>query len=122
MIPNELTQDIKTRLATIKGQVEGIIKMLDSSDNFEKIITQFKAIDGGLDNAKNLFTDEVFRKILALKIVEVAEACPGNCGSEDKIELIRQKFPDLTIDEILKQYKEITEIGKNIMESKKENP
>lgn len=116
MIPRDLTQDIKTRLATIGGQVNGLIKMLDNEEDPEKIITQFKAVDNALDTAYNLLLDEVYRKALAIKIVEVADACPGNCGNEEKIDFIRTQFPKFKMDEILKKFKEITNIGERVKE------
>lgn len=121
MLPRELTQDINTRLATIKGQVDGLLKMLGKKEDMEKIITQFKAIDSGIDVAYNLLLDEVFRKALALKIVEVSDACPGDCGNEEKIEFIRKQFPVLKLDEIIKKYREITKIGEEVVEHKKKN-
>ncbi len=33
MIPKDLISDIKTRLKSIKGQIEGIIKMLDDGND-----------------------------------------------------------------------------------------
>ena len=33
MLPSDLTGDIKNRLKTIKGQVEGIINMLEGGSN-----------------------------------------------------------------------------------------
>lgn len=119
MLPRDLTQDIKTRLSTIRGQVDGLVKMLDNEEDPEKIITQFKAVDSGLDKAYNLLLDEVFRKVLALKIVEVVDACPGDCGCEDKIEYIRKEFPKFNLDEILKRFKEITKLGQKVDECKK---
>jgi DNA-binding FrmR family transcriptional regulator len=121
MIPRDLTRDIKTRLATIGGQVNGLIKMLDNEEDPEKIITQFKAVDNGLDTAYNLLLDEVYRKALAIKIVEVVDACPGNCGNEEKIDFIRTQFPKLKMDEILKKLKEITKIGERVKEYQKKN-
>ncbi len=121
MIPRDLTQDIKTRLATIGGQVNGLIKMLDNEEDPEKIITQFKAVDNGLDTAYNLLLDEVYRKALAIKIVEVADACPGNCGNEEKIDFIKTQFPKFKMDEILKKFKEITKIGERVKEHQKKN-
>ena len=41
MLPKDLTKDIKDRLSSIKGQVEGIIKMLDESDDPSQILNQF---------------------------------------------------------------------------------
>lgn len=121
MLPKDLTQDIKTRLATIRGQVDGLAKMLDNDTNPEKIITQFKAVDSGLDTVYNLLLDEVYRKALAMKIVEVADACPGNCGNEEKIDFIKTQFPKFKLDEIIKRFKEITKIGERVKEHKKKN-
>lgn len=116
MLPKDLTQDIKTRLATIRGQVDGLIKMLDHEEDPEKIINQFKAVDSGLDTAYNLLLDEVYRKALAIKIVEAADACPGNCGNEEKIEFIRTQFPKFKFDEIVSKLKEITKISDKVKE------
>lgn len=114
MLPKDLTQDIKTRLATIRGQVDGLVKMLDNEAGPEKIITQFKAVESGLDTAYNLLLDEVYRKALAIKIVEVADACPGNCGNEEKIDFIKRAFPTFALDEIIQKFKEISRIGKQV--------
>ena len=121
MIPRDLTHDIKTRLATIGGQVNGLIKLLDNEEDLEKIIMQFKAVDKGLDMAYNLLLDEVYRKALAIKIVEVADSCPGNCGNEEKIDFIRTQFPKFKMDEILNKFKEITKIGERVKEHQKKN-
>jgi len=121
MLPKDLTTDIKTRLTTIRGQVDGLVKMLDNEADPEKIITQFKAVDSGVDTAYNLLLDEVYRKALAIKIVEVADACPGNCGNEEKIDFIKTQFPKFKLDEIVKRFKEITKIGERVKEHKKKN-
>lgn len=92
------------------------MKMLDKEEDPEKIITQFKAVDNALDGAYNLLLDEVFRKTLASKIVEVADACPGNCGNEEKIEFIRTQFPKFKLDEIVSKLKDITRIGDKVKE------
>ncbi len=85
MLPDDLTKDIRTRLASIKGQVEGISKMLHEGKDPEQILNQFKAAQKGLDKAHYLLLDEVYRKALAIKIVNSVEACPGDCGNEYKI-------------------------------------
>lgn len=121
MLPKDLTQDIKTRLSTIKGQTEGLIKMLDNEEDLEKIIIQFKAVNNGLDRAYNLMLDEVYRKALAIKIVEAADACPGNCGNEEKIEFIKSQFPKFKLDEIVNKFKEIAKIAETVKKHNKKN-
>ena len=77
MIPKEITEDVVNRIATVRGQLEGIVKMINGDSDPDKILTQFKAATQGLQKAHHLLLDDVFRKNLALKIVEVMNACPG---------------------------------------------
>ncbi len=114
MLPKDLTKDIKTRLQSIKGQVDGLIKMLDDGQDPEKILLQFKAANKGLEKAHFLLLDETYRKTLAIKISETVEACPGNCGNEDRIEFIRQQFPNLKLDNLTEKMKEIAELKERI--------
>ena len=114
MIPKDLTKDIKTRLQSIKGQIDGLINMLDEDQDPEKILTQFKAAQRGLDKAHFLLLDEAYRKALAIKISETVEACPGNCGNEERIEFIRQQFPKLELDSLTAKMKEISELKRRI--------
>ena len=69
MLPNELTLDLLKRLASIHGQIGGIIKMVNEQKEPDEILTQFKAAQNGLEKAHYLLMDEVFRKSLALKLV-----------------------------------------------------
>lgn len=114
MIPRDLSKDIKTRLQSISGQIGGLIKMLDEDTNPEKILMQFKAAQKGLDKAHFLLLDEVYRKALAITISETVEACPGNCGNEERIEFIRKQFPDLELDVLTTKMKEIDILRKRI--------
>ncbi len=108
MLPSELTGDLKKRLSTVRGQIEAIVKMLDDEETDpEKVLIQFKAADQGLQKAHYLLMDEVFRKSLALKLVQVMNACPGNCQDAEKIEYLKQQFPTLAFDELASQIKEI---------------
>ncbi len=121
MIPKDLTQDIINRLNTLSGQIVGIKKMLDQGKDPDQILNQFKAVDKGLQKAHYLLLDEVYRKALAIKIVKTADACPGNCGNEDKIEFIRNQFPELELDDLTKKMKEITAIQERILHYNEEN-
>jgi len=114
MIPRDLSKDIKTRLQSINGQINGLIKMLDQDTDPDKILIQFKAAQKGLDKANFLLLDETYRKALAIKISETVEACPGDCGNEDRIEFIRKQFPNLELDTLTSQIKEIDALKKRI--------
>lgn len=120
MLPKDLTKDLKDRLSSIKGQVEGVIKMLDESNDPAQILNQFKAVNTGFEKAQHLLLDEVFRKALAIKIAEALESCPGNCGQEEKIAIIRTQFPDLNLYELTDKMKEIENIYEFLQKKKTE--
>lgn len=119
MIPKDLSQDIKTRLQSINGQVSGLVRLLDKGSDPEKILVQFKAVKNALDKAHYLLLDETYRKTLAIKISETVEACPGNCGNEDRIEFIRKQFPDLELDSLTEKMKEIDTLKAKLENYKK---
>lgn len=120
MLPTELTGDLKKRLNFIKGQIEGIVRMIDEGKDPDQILNQFKAADQGLQKAHFLLLDEVFRKSLALKLVEVMNACPGNCQDAQKIEFLQKQFPVLETTELTSKIKEINEISKRLAEYNEE--
>lgn len=113
-IPKDLTRDIKNRLRSVEGQIRGIVDMLSENKDPERILNQFKAAQKGLDKAHYLLLDEAYRKALAIKIAQVVDGCPGNCGSEDKIEHIHRQFPYLKLDELTNNMREISEIEKRL--------
>lgn len=121
MLPKELTGDLVKRLSTIKGQIEAIIKMMDDDKDPDQVLNQFKAADQGLQRAHHLLLDEVFRKSLALKLVQVINACPGNCKDADKIEFMKEQFPMLEFDQITTNLKEINAIDKRLEKHNKNN-
>jgi len=114
MIPKDLTNDVKTRLKGIKGQIEGLLKMLDEDKAPEQILIQFKAAQKGLDKAHYLLLDEAYRKTLAIKIVNAVDKCPGNCGNEDKIEYIKKEFPNLELNDLTSRLQEMKEIEERL--------
>jgi len=113
-LPPELITDIKSRLKTLSGQLQGIVKMLDEGRDPEAINVQFKSIDKGLQKAHLLLLDEVYRKALAIGIVKAVDSCPGNCGMEEQIEYLRQSFPTLTLSDITHKLKEIQQIKQRL--------
>lgn len=121
MLPKELTGDLVKRLSTIKGQIEGIIKMFDEDKDPDQILNQFKAADQGLQKAHYLLMDEVFRKSLALKLVKVMNTCPGNCQDAEKIEYLKDQFPMLEFDELTSKIKEINAIDKRLTQHNEKN-
>lgn len=116
MLPKDLTRDIKTRLKSISGQVEGIVKMLDDERSPKDILLQFRSVKSGMNKAEQLLLDEVFRKTLAIQIVKTLDACPGDCGNEEKLDAFRQQFPDLKLEELAEKMEEINALNQWLQE------
>ncbi len=115
-LPSDLITDLKNRLKTLSGQINGIIKMLDEGRDPEKINIQFKSLDKGIQKAHYILLDEVYRKALAIGIVKALDSCPGNCGNEEKIEYLQKEFPHLELSSISSKLKEIQAIENRIRE------
>jgi DNA-binding FrmR family transcriptional regulator len=112
MLPKDLTRDLKSRLNMLAGQLQGIGRMLDAENmKPDQVLVQFKAVTNGLSSAEHLLLDEVFRKGLALQIVDVVGACPGDCQDAGRIEELRQQFPNLSEGELTQKMQELREIG-----------
>lgn len=109
-LPSDLILDITTRLKTLSGQLNGIVKMLEEGKDPEQINIQFKSADKGLQKTHYLLLDEVYRKAIAIGIVKAVDSCPGNCGNEDKIEYLKNQFPNLELNELTEKLKEIQTI------------
>jgi len=109
-LPSDLVLDIKTRLKTLSGQLGGIVTMLDEGKDPQQINIQFKSVDKGLQKAHFLLLDEVYRKALAIGIVNAVDSCPGNCGNEDKIASLKNEFPNLALTDLTNKLKEIQTI------------
>lgn len=120
-LPSDLILGIKSRLKTLSGQLNGVITMLDEGDDPEQINIQFKSIDKGVQKAHLLLLDEVYRKALAIGIVNAVDSCPGNCGNEDKIAYLKNEFPNLALKDLTNKLKEIQIIERRLKEYNKKN-
>ncbi|MEX2565239.1 MAG: metal-sensitive transcriptional regulator [Cyclobacteriaceae bacterium] len=121
-LPIDLTKDIITKLKSIKGQIGGLTGMLENDIDPEKVLVQFKAVQKALDKSPMLLLEEVYRKTLALTIVETIDACPDNCGNEERIEFIRKQFPNLKINDSPKKCKKSQRSGSVLMPIRKTIP
>lgn len=121
-LPSDLTSDIITRLKTLSGQINGLVKMLEEGKDPEQINIQFKSIDKGVQKAHYLLLDDVYRKALAIGIVKAVDFCPGNCGSEDKIDYLKNKFPDFELKEVTEKLLEIQSIENRLKAYNEKKP
>jgi len=119
MFPEDLSYNVQKRLRSIKGQIEGIEGMLEEGRDPDRILEQFRAAREGLANAEKELLDELYRKALAQKIVEANEACPGDCGNEELIESLRERFPKMSEEELLESLKGVQDVVADLEERKK---
>jgi DNA-binding FrmR family transcriptional regulator len=114
MLSSKDKRIIKKRLHYIKGQMEGIEKMIDEDREPSDIHAQFKAVEGALQKAIYVVLDEALRSELAVKIVNVVNACPGNCEDAEKIKFIKKEFPNLDLKKVVQILPEINVIDKKL--------
>ena len=74
--------------------------MIDNERDADEIYTQFKAIEGNFQKTFHGLLEDILRKNLALKIVKVVNACPGNCRDAEKIKFIQNEFPKMEIKKV----------------------
>ena len=55
---NNLMKNIQNRLKRIEGQIRGLQKLLETTDDCEKIVIQFSAAKSALDNCYSLLLTE----------------------------------------------------------------
>ena len=109
----ELFEEIKSfkkHLHYLKGQIDAIEKMIDNGKSINDIYIQFKSLQGTMDKASYLLLEEILRKELALKIVKVVDACPGDCDDAEKIKYVKKEFPNLEIKRVASIISEMDDI------------
>lgn len=114
MIPSDLIGDFKATVKTAIGQLEYVNKAIGNTTNPEEVLLQLKAADALVSKATIMLLDDVYRKALAEKISFAHQNCPGNCGSEDQIERLRQMFPQISLVQLPEKLIEAEELVKKI--------
>lgn len=116
LYPKENVKEVTHRLKSLKGQLQALIDSMENSANPEKVHHQMVACEGALSKAKNDLFDEVYRKLLAAKMSQLKEKCPGDCGNEDQIDQFLNDFPNLSQEELLEKIKETNLLDKAVSE------
>ena len=120
MIPTNLATDIKSRLKTITGQIEMVMKMVNTESDADKIINQFKTIDKAYQKTYFLILEEMYRRALAIKIVDTKQLSPVSTINGNKPEHILREFPKLEFNDLSGKLQEIMEVQKRIAEYNEE--
>ncbi len=105
---------LKKHLHYLKGQIDGVEKMIDRQDDPNEIFQQFKALEGTLNKASYILLEDILRKELALKIVKVVDLCPGNCEDAEKIKFAQKEFPNMEIKKVASIISEMEAIKRKL--------
>lgn len=116
----EDSKKLKKQLHVIKGQIEGVERMIDDNRESEEIYIQFKAIEANFQKTFHEILADDLRKNLASKLVKVVNACPGNCPDAEKIKLVQKEFPDMQLKKVVSIINEMEPIEKRLAEFKDE--
>lgn len=99
----EIKEFIK-RLHFIKGQIEGIEKMMNDGREVKEVFDQLKAIEQGLHKAIYDVLDDQLKKQFAGLLAERLALCPGDCDDAGRLQLLKREFPKLEPQDLVKEY------------------
>ncbi len=57
--------DVILRLKKVNGQIQGLIRMVENSDNCEKVIVQFQAAKAALEKTYSLVLDRSLKECMS---------------------------------------------------------
>ena len=113
MISKDLTKEFRDSIRGLSGHLLAVEKMVDN-EYPDQTLLQLKAVQAGLQRATLVLLDEVYRKALAEKISFSWQNCPGNCGYEHNIEMLRNIFPEIELEKVPEKLREATKIELHI--------
>lgn len=92
------------RLHFIKGQLEGIEKMMNNGRGVGEVFDQLKAVERGLHQAIYGVLDDQLKKQFAGLLSERLSLCPGDCDDAERLQLLKCDFPKLEPQDLVKEY------------------
>jgi DNA-binding FrmR family transcriptional regulator len=94
-------KNIIKRLNYIKGQIEGVEKMIEKGREYKEVFIQLKAVEGALNKLIYTVFAETLKKQLAEALSQRLMECPGNCELAEYPQFLRKEFGKLNIEEII---------------------
>lgn len=89
---------LRNQVNYVRGQADGIGRMLDAETSSADVVTQLRAMRAGIDRALRLALLGSAREQLARELQARVLACPGLCDYCDDLTAI---IDDLDLDEIV---------------------
>jgi len=94
-------KEIVKRLHYIKGQLDGIEKMLNEDRSVKEVYTQLKAVEKGLHQAIYGVFDDQLKKHFAEVLAERLSLCPGDCDDAERLQFLKNEFAKLNLKELI---------------------
>lgn len=89
------------RLHNVKGQIDGIERMISSGRSAEEIYNQLKAAERALHQTIYGVLDELLKKQFAEKLAQRLTLCPGNCSDAGRLQFLKREFSKLDIQQLI---------------------
>lgn len=100
-ISKRAKKEIVKRLHYIKGQLEGIEKMLNEDRAVKEVYTQIKAVEKALQKAIYGVFDDQLKKHFAEVLAERLSLCPGDCDDAERLQFLKNEFGKLNLKELI---------------------
>ncbi|GIK61851.1 MAG: hypothetical protein DAHOPDDO_02171 [Ignavibacteriaceae bacterium] len=94
-------KEIVKRFHYIKGQLDGIEKMLNDDRSVKEVYTQLKAVEKALHQAIYGVFDDQLKKHFAEVLAERLSLCPGDCDDAERLQFLKNEFARLNLKEII---------------------
>ncbi len=114
MYDEDEVKKLKKQIHFLRGQLDGIERMLGENRDPNDVFTQSKAVEGGIQRLIYDLLDNLLRKELAVEVVKVVNACPGDCPDAEKIKMAQKEFPNMELKKVAKIISEMSEIEKRL--------
>jgi DNA-binding FrmR family transcriptional regulator len=100
-LSNRDNRKIVTRLHHIKGQLEGVERMIDAERPVKDIYVQLKAVEHSLHQAIYGLFDGQLKTHVAEVLAERWAVCPGDCDDAERLQFLKHEFSKLALKELL---------------------
>ncbi len=101
MLNNEEKKAILKRLSFVKGQIQGIEKMIENNRSIKDLFVQLKAVEQALHAATYGVFEDQLKTHLAEALSERLATCPGNCSDAERLQFTRREFAKLDLKGII---------------------
>ncbi len=94
-------REILKRIHFVKGQLDGIERMMTSDRSVKEVYGQLKAAERGLHQALYVVLSDHLKAHFAVVLTERLALCPGDCDDAERLQFLRHEFSKLDLEELI---------------------